>query len=126
MQAEVTGFVGDGYEVPRYIKAKPGLYPAVRLTVRIVEPTERGRWTHELGRVDADDPAGRTMVTARWLAERITEWDLGRKVAAESVAKLTPALFDRMFAIVFGDEAGDPLPETGKKPPHDREGDAGN
>lgn len=120
---ECSGFIGDGYEVDRYIRPKARVYPAVRLTVRLIETSERTRWSTELDRAGEDE---RLSLTAEWMAKRIVTWSLGAKPTVENIMRLAPALFDRIFAVIWGEDGGDPLPETGKTPENDREADAGN
>lgn len=120
---EISGFVGDGYEVPRFIRGEARLYPNVELTVRIMQLTERSQWAAEQSRATEGE---QTEITSRWLADRIIKWSLPVKPTAENVGKLVPALYDRIFAIVWGVSGGDPLPGTGKAPEANQEADAGN
>lgn len=120
----MQAFIDDGYQVERYLRGEARLYPSVRLTVRVMQPTERSRWAAEQSRASEDDE--RTEITTKWMAERIIKWDLPAKPTAENVGRLVPALYDRLFAIVWGVSGGDPLPETGKTAGNDQEADAGN
>jgi hypothetical protein len=119
----MQAFIGDGYEVERYIRGEARLYPSVRLTVRVMQPNERSKWAAEQGRAAEEE---QTEITSRWMAERIVKWDLQEKPTQENVSRLIPALYDRIFAVIWGLSGGDPLPGTGKTPSSDQDADAGN
>lgn len=120
---EATGFIDDGYNVERFVRGKARLYPDVRLTVRVMQQSERSQWAAELARASEEEQSG---VTSRWMADRIVKWSLPAKATAENVGRLVPALYDRLFSLVWGETGGDPLPETGKTPEANQDADAGN
>lgn len=105
MQAqECSAFAGDGYDEEKFIRGAPRLYPDVRVTVRVLTQADRDRWIAE---VNATRPEQKSELTTRWMASRIVIWDLPEPPSVATCGKLVPALYDRLFAIVWGNDGGD-------------------
>lgn len=117
------GFVDDGYNVDRYIRGVDRLHPAVELSIRVMQPADRAAWQVELSRLPEDE---RPAFNSATLAKRIVTWSLPRTPTAGNVGKLVPALYDKLFGVIFGETAGDPLPATGETPANDADADAKN
>lgn len=117
------GFIDDGYNVERYIRGADRLHPPVSLTVRVMLPADRAAWQVELSRLPEEE---RPAYNSTTLARQIVTWSLPRRPTAENIGKLVPALYDKVFAVVFGESAGDPLPATGETPENDADADAKN
>lgn len=99
-------FINDGYAVTATINARPGLHGALSFTYRPATLEERE--TEYSGRGGSSKSAIQSM--ARLLSRKIQSWSLeGVEITAVNLARLKPALFDRLFAIVVGvmaDDAG--------------------
>lgn len=109
---DCSAFVGDGYDVDRYIKSVPGLYPEVRMTIRQMTVAETDKWSH---RRDHAAPSDRRAATNQVMAEHIVSWSLPEKPDAETCGKLVPALYDRVFGLIWGMK-GDDSDELGNSP----------
>lgn len=102
-------FVDDG-PFERRIDGVPGLYPEMILAVQICTKTERMKWAKEYARRDMlGDADGLRRYEAEFIAQHIKSWSIPRPVMWENVAALSPRLYDRIFALVLGDEPGDLL-----------------
>lgn len=108
----------DGMTQHGYIAAAPGLYPAVRFQYRPLLVSERTSWVNEMNR-----RSDRHQATAEMMARKLVTWDvkngkgetLDPKDAAQ-ILRLKPRLYDRVLAIVSGDEPGDPDPLRPEEP----------
>lgn len=118
-----TGFIDDGYNVRRHIRGVARLYPAVDLEVRVMLPADRAAWQYALSRLAEDE---RPRFNAETVAARLVRWSLPKPITPDNLLRLVPSLWDRVFDLVLGESAGDPLPETGKVPENDPEADAKN
>jgi len=122
-------FVDDGFDESAYIAESPGLHPAVRFTYRPLIASERSAWFRDMDR----KPDDRAQITADMLARKVQSWDLKdrsgavAKIEPAQLLKLRPRLWDRMLAIVSGQDASDFDPQTGKASQlFDQEKAAGN
>ena len=97
---ECSAFVGD-LDAEKFIRGVPRLYPDVRLTVRVMSADDRNQWRDRVRDKSTKD------VTTRDMADRIASWDLPEPPNAETCAKLTPRLYDRIFSIIWGEDGGD-------------------
>lgn len=101
MSAEnIFGLLPDGMDFPGFLAGVARLYPAVRFTYRPMLRTERAALARR-----SDGMTGEEQVKgmAAELEKRIKSWDFPRPAKADTFLRLTPALFDRLFAIVVGD-----------------------
>lgn len=132
-------FIDDGYNVPGYVKAEPGLYPELRFVYRPCLHEERTQYwdwesRHEALQLEADraaavgdraprfklDPLAKTVKRAELLAAHLVSWQAPAPLNAAWVRKLHPNLLDRAFRIVLGVDPPDedpltpaPLPQGG-------------
>lgn len=102
---ECSAFVSDA-PAEKLISGVPRLYPDVRLTVRVMTVGEREDWKSRVRDASRGDAS---CLTNRYLADRIVDWDLSEPPSVETCGKLTPGLYDRIFAIVWGADGGDEL-----------------
>lgn len=129
-----TGFIiNDGYTRSAFIAPVEGIYDELKVTYRPCTTEERA--TH------GDDIANDRLVAANkkaatMMGKHIKSWTIpGVKADAASMLKLNLNLFNRLYQIALGNDAGDeePAVEPGKSgtdestPPADKEGaNAGN
>lgn len=98
-------FIDDGYSEPARVNEVPGLYPAVEFEFRPMLTTEIKRWSQEVRA--AKTPDQEVKVTSKWLAKKILSWSFEGEPTEERMAKLRPALWNRLFAVISGTEAHD-------------------
>lgn len=105
--------IEDGYTMAGYIAAMPGVYPAVSFSFRPALLRERQRFLDAAERPGADA----NLAAAELLAAKLQQWDVrdsqgqAVKIAADSLQRLKPRLFDRLFNVVIGAQASDPFPD---------------
>ena len=97
-------FIDDDYTEKHLIRGEEGLYPSVWITFRPLTKAEVSQWSQEIEGKKASDVS---KITARWVNEHIIDWDLERKTNSEDILKMKPALFDRIFSLLWGYAAGD-------------------
>lgn len=103
----------DGYTEDAYIAAVPGIHGAFRFKYRpmlIEEQSALSFAGREMKPAAYDQKCGKEM------AAKLVEWSLCDKrgepvpVSVRAVLMLKPRLFNRLFAIVLGNDASDPDP----------------
>ncbi len=115
----------DGYTEAAYIAEVKRLHPAVRFTFRPIQQQQRMRLMQENGNLKTQSAI--TANTCKVVAAAIKSWDLvdvkgGRvPVSGEVIGKLKPALYERLFSIVFGLEPFDEDPEAPLSPKEQEE-----
>lgn len=74
------------------------------ITFRPFTTSEISEWTQE---VEGKKSLAVRKITARLINEHIVGWDLERDPNPDDILKLKPALFDRIFNLLWGYAAGD-------------------
>ena len=97
-------FIDDGYQEKQLIRGEEGLYPSVWITFRPLTTSEVSEWTQE---IDGKKSVDIKKITARGINDHIVSWDLDRDPNPKDILKLKPALFDRIFNLLWGYAAGD-------------------
>src|SRR5687768_6885174 len=92
-------FIDDGHTEDRFLAAVPGLHPAVRLKVRPATNAERRAYANSL---TPRDPKAAQLASAKFVDAHVVDWDLPRDKTPENLAKLRPALWNRIFDVVVG------------------------
>lgn len=112
-------FIDDGYNQDAYLNRVPRLYAAARFKFRPMLHAERTAFQVKLGRVP-DEQISEVMAVA--ISNYVKEWDLkdgaGNTVPlkVESIRKIQPALFERIYAVLIGRDGGDPDPNQPATP----------
>jgi len=94
----------DGYTEMAYIEAKLGMHGEFRFEYRPLLVEQRSlalRTMNELKDEEQD------VVVAKKLASQLTSWSIDKPVAYETVRRLHPAIFYRVWGIVLGTSASD-------------------
>ena len=106
----MLSYIPDGYDELGYIRPVPRIHLGLRFRFRPLLVEERSRLVEAAGKMRGD---AYDRKCAAELAGKLLEWDL-RDGADEAVPltpanllRLKPQLFQRLFAIVLGSEAGD-------------------
>ena len=124
----------DGYTETKYLKAVPGLYPAVRVTFRPIPPTDQAVAIERLQKIQREAGAVKSEPEmAEQIARRMRSWEFvddnnkpvckSPEVSAEQILKLKTALFTRLMYVVFYASDGgdrDPFTEADTKPTADK------
>jgi hypothetical protein len=103
-----TGFINDGYNRAAFIAEIPGIHDAVKITYRPCTMEERAQ--------HGDDVANERLLTANKKAavlagQHIQSWSIpGVKPDSSAMLKLNLNLFNRLYQIVLGNDAGDEMP----------------
>lgn len=100
----LSGFIDDGYTAKGYVEAWPGLHPAVRFKYRPMIQEEVSAFEDEC---EFKKDAERARIAAAKIAEKLTEWSLGKPATAANVRLLTPRLYHRVMEIIWGTRASD-------------------
>jgi hypothetical protein len=118
----------DGYAETRYIEARRGLHPSVRVTFRPTPILDKANTLDTVRRHIADGRSAKAdALIADAMSTRITGWEFldddGRAVdgmpkpGKQELLSLKPELFGKLSAIVFyGDSGGDIDPRDGEQP----------
>lgn len=111
----MLGFIpDDGYCEPFFIAAVERLHPALRGTFRPMRIDDRARWGDGVNALPAEE---RIAKTAEALAGQLVSWDLRDRTGqpligtVERIRTLKPALYDRLFSIVWGYSPSDIDPQ---------------
>jgi hypothetical protein len=111
----MPGFLHDGYSCGGYVAEVPRLHEALVFAYRPATQQQRAA-VHRALR-DATDPKRAESLAAQAIVSQLIEWDLKRSdtkaavpLTVESMLRVQPRLFDRLFAIVVGNEASDEKP----------------
>jgi hypothetical protein len=113
----LSGFIDDAYTLDGYFKELPEMYAAIRFKFRPLTQTERSVFFDGWDQMPVESANERAHTT---LAAHITSWDLKNSKGApvscreQAFSKLCPALYDRLFAVVFQRGTCDPDPEKAK------------
>jgi hypothetical protein len=112
----VLGYIpNDGYTEKGYIAEAKGLHPALRFEFRPVLQSERATYIQA---IDELKPPQLKQAEAALVARHVTTWNLGDAkgapvaVSEAMLSRLKPKLFNRLFQIVMGEEAGDEDPQA--------------
>lgn len=103
----------DGYTRRVFLKGEPGLYGDVEIEMRPMLVEERDQLQSV---VQSKPPAVFNAAIRAELAKRIVSWnatdDRGQavEVNAANVGRVPPKLYDRLYWVMTGRDAGDPLP----------------
>jgi hypothetical protein len=107
----------DGYTEPGYIKAIVGIHGDIRFTYRPMLIQEQSKATAEAGEAGRGKPERYDRVCAEKLAHHLLTWSLrdssGTPLAIEinTLLRIKPMAFLRLWAIVLGTQASDIDPE---------------
>lgn len=124
-----AGFIPDGYTIKGYVKASPGLHPAVKFTYR---PSICMQNREVLAQGLAEDV--REQRFKDMVAAQVTEWDIRHPITNEivpitsaNVGRLQPMLRSELVDIIMGSKASDPEPGAAEQPKHQSpDANAGN
>lgn len=116
-------FIDDGYTQTGHILPIEGLHGAVTFQFRPMLYEQRQR-VSELLKAAATGEA--TQVLAAAICQQVLSWNLPRKLKPANVRRLRPKLLDRIYLIVAGHEASDPLPSGQAVETYDEIADAKN
>ncbi len=118
----------DGYTETRYIEARRGLHPSMRVTFRPTPVLDKASTLDTVRRNIADGRSAKAdALIAEAMASRLVGWEFldddGKPVdgmpkpGKNELLSLKPELFVKVSAIVFyGDSGGDVDPADGKQP----------
>lgn len=104
-----TGFINDGYTRPAFVAKVDGIFDELKITYRPCTTEERA--------AHGDDIANQPLTAANkrasaLLAKHIKSWSIhGVKADAAAMLKLNLNLFNRLYQIVLGNDAGDEEPD---------------
>lgn len=110
-----SAYIADGYSRPCYIAERPQLHPAVRFVFRpMLIQNVRVVARQILATTDA---RRQEEIAALAIQAQVVEWDL-HKFSGElvpltdikEVLRIQPAILNRMYSIVSGEDGGDPDP----------------
>lgn len=107
--------IRDGFTRTSFIKEVPGLHGELRFSYRPMLPEERNALRRVIGEAAGDK--GNMLLQAA-LTKHLVDWnatdDQGDavKISQDGVRRLPPALYDRLYLIVSGIDASDPLPDA--------------
>lgn len=107
----------DGYTEPAYIKAMNGVHGEIRFTYRPMLIQEQSKATAEAAEAGRAKPERYDRVCAERLAKHLLSWSIrgadGRPLAIEvnTLLRIKPMVFLRLWAIVLGTQASDIDPE---------------
>jgi hypothetical protein len=112
----------DGYTRRGYIKAEENHYGSLAFTYRPALVEERDRITESL----KQNPSNKSNEHIRGLLKKqLHDWDLVNdkdqpvEVNAENIRRLHPIVYDKLYLIVTGQIATDPLPQPDEEQQHD-------
>lgn len=105
--------IEDGWTEAGYIAESPRMHPAVRFQFRPVLVSERSAIAREYDR----RPHEVAKVNAEHLARKLASWNLPLPTTADNILRLRPRLFDRLLAVVFGNESSDLDPDASPTAP---------
>lgn len=117
MQAGESFVVDDGYTVPGYLEAVPGLHPALRFEYRPIQVMQRDAVDKSIA---SKGSAHAHQVVRSCVASRLTHWNAvdlkGEPLPIEpaNVGTLPPLLYDKLFNVLLGYRASDPDPTATK------------
>ena len=106
----------DGYTEPGYVAELPGIHGAVRFKFRPMRAEVRSR---VMDGMKEKKTAEQDAIVAKMLAEHVVEWDLTDAKhqsvprTVDTVRRLKPKLFYRLWDIVLGFDATDTDPAWG-------------
>lgn len=112
-------FIGDGYTEKAYVAPRPGIHGSVSFAFRPMTHEQRSVVYTQVAKGGGDASKAVVASVARFIVSWDLCWDDGKEAAvtAENVARLRPALIDRLHDIVSGYAAGDTDPNqvTGER-----------
>lgn len=106
-------FIDDGYTCDACIAEVDGIHGELVFSYRPMTHDEREQIAQRLSEL----PKGQTStrVLAEAIAHHVVKWNIPLDLTGEKVARLLPALFDKIYAVIAGMRKSDPLP-GGKTP----------
>lgn len=113
----LSGFIDDGFTLDGYLKEQPEMYAEMRFAYRPLTQSERSVFFDGWDQMPVESANERAHET---MAKHISKWDLKTTKGApvpcrqQSFPKLCPALYDRLFAILFQRGVCDPDPKKAK------------
>lgn len=109
-----TGFINDGYTRSAFVEAVPGIHDALTLSYRPCTTEERAQHGDDIA---SDKLATANKKAAALMGKQIQSWSIpGVKPDQAAMLKLNLNLFNRLYQIALGNDAGDPEPENTDKP----------
>ena len=134
MRASECVYLPKGVVLEGYIKAAEGLHGPVRFCYRATNAVDKAKLQRRMEQ--QSDAARKELVTANFVAERLTEWDVldenseEVEITGEVIAEhLHPAVNLKLYHIVCGNWATDTIPDPlipGTENGVDLEAEAGN
>lgn len=115
-----AGFIPDGYTIKGYVKAWPGLYPAVKFEYR---PAICMQNREVLAAGLAEDVREKRF--KELIAGQVKSWDIRHPltgevvpVTVENAGRIQPMLRSNLVDIIMGSQPSDPEPATDEQPQH--------
>ena len=99
-----AAFIDDGYTETRTIDAVPRIHPEMVVTYRPTTPQEQAAWAAGLQGKSIPDCKS---ITAKMLGEHTVSWNFEREVSLDSLLRMKPMLYDKLYQLVFGEYGGD-------------------
>lgn len=108
-----TGYIPDGYTRKGFIRGVSRLFPDVKFIYRPILLAERAELNAKLALADAKQVE---KLAADAVAKHVVSWDMQHEdntlpIDAATILRLEPSLFDRLYSIIHGRQAGDEAPD---------------
>lgn len=113
-------WLDDGYTHQACIAAVPGQHDTLVFTYRPLISEQRSYIAAAIAQQTSVNAA--TEILAQAIVTQVTTWNRSTALLVDHVTKLTPSLFDKLYATIAGVRSSDPLPTTGCVPEAYREG----
>lgn len=105
------GYITDGYTRKFYIAPQPGVHDEVRGEVRPLTVPERAKAMHGTSEMPLEQVQEKV---AGVMEQRIVSWSIGLPLKKATLLRL-PSLFERLWRITCGLDAGDEDPQGGSE-----------
>ena len=105
----MQNFIDDGYTQAGFIAAREGMHDDLRFTYRPMLPEEVDKVQAVLER---EDVAASHAAIRGVLLEKLKSWSDELPVTADSLRRLRPALWNRLYLIAAGRQPSDPDPKA--------------
>lgn len=106
----MLNYIPDGYSQDAYLRESPGLHGEMRFRYRPMLVEEKNQI---VAAADKKGAGQGDMLLAEAVARRIVEWDVRDAqgavipITADTVRRLRPTLFNRVFWVIAGVESAD-------------------
>ncbi len=116
----MTNIIRDGYTQTGYIEAVDGMHEAVNFRYRPMLPEDVEFAEHEANKIGADPRKAVRLIAAR-VSQQLVEWDQkeedGKDAPTdfETVRRLRYQVLNKLYRIIAGLVASDPLPGASKE-----------